>query len=84
MPWSSPDSASVSRWSGPRRITDEMIAAAADAVAALADPSGSGRALLPPVTDLRRVSAAIAIGIAVAQAAEEQGLAEQPLTDPVK
>ena len=65
-----------------RRITDEMIAAAADAVAALAGPTGPGAALLPPVTYLRTVSAAVAI--AVAQAAEEHGLAEQPLTDPVK
>jgi malate dehydrogenase (oxaloacetate-decarboxylating) len=65
-----------------RRITDEMIAAAADAVAAIADPTGPGAALLPPVTDLRTVSAAVAI--AVAQAADKQGLAEQPLSDPVK
>jgi malate dehydrogenase (oxaloacetate-decarboxylating) len=65
-----------------RRITDAMIAAAADAVAALADPTGPGGALLPPVTDLRTVSAAVAI--AVAQTANEQGLAEQALTDPVK
>jgi malate dehydrogenase (oxaloacetate-decarboxylating) len=65
-----------------RRITDEMIAAAADAVATLADPAGPGAALLPPVTDLRTVSAAVAI--AVAQTADQQGLAEQPLTDPVK
>jgi malate dehydrogenase (oxaloacetate-decarboxylating) len=65
-----------------RRITDAMIAAAADAVAALADPTGQGGALLPPVTDLRTVSAAV--GIAVAQTAEEHGLAELPLTDPVK
>jgi malate dehydrogenase (oxaloacetate-decarboxylating) len=34
------------------------------------------------VTDLRTVSAAVAI--AVAQAAEELDLAEQPLSDPVK
>jgi malate dehydrogenase (oxaloacetate-decarboxylating) len=65
-----------------RRITDAMIAVAADAVAAFANPTGPGAALLPPVTDLRTVSAAVAI--AVAQAAEEHGLAEQPLTDPVK
>ena len=64
-----------------RRITDAMIAAAADAVAAFADPAGPGGALLPPVTDLRTVSAAVAI--AVAQTANEHGLAEQPLTDPV-
>jgi malate dehydrogenase (oxaloacetate-decarboxylating) len=65
-----------------RRINDAMIAAAADAVAAFADPTGPGAALLPPVTDLRTVSAAVAL--AVAHAAEEHGLAEQPLTDPVK
>ena len=65
-----------------RRITDAMIAAAADAVAAFANPTGPGAALLPPVTDLRTVSAAVAI--AVAQVAEEHGLAEQPLTDPVR
>jgi malate dehydrogenase (oxaloacetate-decarboxylating) len=65
-----------------RRITDEMIAAAADAVAAFADSTAPGAALLPPVTDLRTVSAAVAI--AVAQAAEELDLAEQPLSDPVK
>jgi malate dehydrogenase (oxaloacetate-decarboxylating) len=34
------------------------------------------------VIDLRTVSAAV--GIAVAQAADEHGLAEQPLTNPVK
>ena len=45
-----------------RRITDAMIAAAADAVAAFTDPTGPGAALLPPVTDLRTVSAAVAIG----------------------
>jgi malate dehydrogenase (oxaloacetate-decarboxylating) len=65
-----------------RRISDAMIAAAADAVATFADPTGPGAALLPPVTELRTVSAAVAI--AVAQAADAHGLAEQPLTDPVK
>ena len=59
-----------------------MIAAAADAVASLADPTGPGGALLPPINDLRTVSAAVAI--AVAQEADQHGLAEQPLTDPVK
>ena len=38
-----------------RRITDPMIAAAADAAAAFADPTGPGAALLPPVTDLRAI-----------------------------
>jgi malic enzyme len=39
-------------------------------------------ALLPPVTDLRTVSAAVAI--AVPSAAVEEDLAQQPLTEPVK
>jgi malic enzyme len=59
-----------------------MFAAAADTIAALAHPTGTGAALLPPVTDLRTVSAAVAI--AVASAADEHGLAEQPQTDPVR
>jgi malate dehydrogenase (oxaloacetate-decarboxylating) len=65
-----------------QRVDDAMIAAAADAVAALADTTGPAGALLPPVTDLRSVSAAVAM--AVAQAADEHGLAEQALTNPVK
>jgi malic enzyme len=40
-----------------RRINDAMIAAAADTIAALAHPTGTGAALLPRVTDLRTVSA---------------------------
>jgi malic enzyme len=51
----------------------------ADAVVTIADGTGPGAALLLPVTDLRTVSAAIVI--AVAQTADEQGLAEQPLTE---
>jgi malic enzyme len=52
---------------------------AADTIAAVAHPTGTGAALLP-VADLRTVSTAVAI--AVAQAAVEHGLAAQPLTDP--
>ena len=59
-----------------------MIAAAANAVATFADATSPGAALLPPVTDLRTVSAAVAI--AVARAAEHEGLAHKPLTDPVQ
>jgi malate dehydrogenase (oxaloacetate-decarboxylating) len=59
-----------------------MIAAAATAIAGLTDATSAGAALLPPVTDLRMISAAVAI--AVARAATDQGLAEQPLTDPVQ
>ena len=64
-----------------RRVTDAMIAAAADAAAALSDASQPGASLLPPVTNLRMVSAAVAI--AVARAAEEEGLAQVPLRDPI-
>jgi malate dehydrogenase (oxaloacetate-decarboxylating) len=60
-----------------RRITEPMIAAAADAVARLSDATTPGSALLPPVDDLRPVSAAVAI--AVALAAEREGLAQAPL-----
>src|SRR5215213_2329142 len=43
------------------RITDGMITAAAEAVAGLSDATTRGASLLPPVTDLRMVSAAVAI-----------------------
>jgi malate dehydrogenase (oxaloacetate-decarboxylating) len=71
--------ASVWRSSVPGDSTMPMIAAAADTIAALAHPTGTGAALLP-VADLRTVSTAVAI--AVAQAAVKHGLAAQPLTDP--
>ena len=64
------------------RVTDGMIAAAANAVATFANATSPGAALLPPVTDLRTVSAAVAI--AVARAAVGEGLAHKPLTDPVQ
>ena len=58
-----------------------MIAAAADAVAQLSDATRPGAGLLPPVSNLRAVSAAVAI--AVAEAAENEGLARVRL-DPVQ
>jgi malate dehydrogenase (oxaloacetate-decarboxylating) len=64
------------------RISDAMIAAAADAVALLSDATGLGAPLLPPVEDLRTVSAAV--GIAVAVAARDEGLAQAPVDDPVQ
>ena len=64
------------------RITTRMIAAAADAVAALADAGAPGAALLPPVTDLRRVSAAVAAAVAVAAA--DEGLAQVPVDNPIQ
>lgn len=62
------------------RVSAGMIAAAADAVAGLADATAPGGALLPPVTDLRRVSAAVAA--AVVRAATDEGLAQAPVADP--
>jgi malate dehydrogenase (oxaloacetate-decarboxylating) len=64
------------------RVTDGMIAAAAAAIAELTDAGSTGGALLPPVTDLRMISAAVAI--AVARAADVEGSAQKPLTDPVQ
>jgi malate dehydrogenase (oxaloacetate-decarboxylating) len=64
------------------RITDTMITAAAEAVAAFSDARLRGASLLPPVTNLRTVSAAVAI--AVAQAAEKEGLAQAPLDNLVQ
>ena len=59
-----------------------MIAAAADAVAGLSDATRPGAPLLPPMTDLRTVSAAVAI--AVAEAAAAEGLAQVPLDNPIQ
>ena len=65
-----------------RRISDRLIAAAADAVARLSDATAPGAPLLPPVEDLRTVSAAV--GIAVAIAAQDEGLAQVAVDDPVQ
>jgi malate dehydrogenase (oxaloacetate-decarboxylating) len=64
------------------RITEPMIAAAAHAVAALSDATTVGAALLPSIDQLRMVSAAV--GIAVAQAADSEGLAQAELYNPVQ
>ena len=65
-----------------RRISDPMIAAAADAVAGISDATAPGAPLLPPMTDLRAVSAAVAI--AVATAAAKEGLAQTELHNPIQ
>ncbi len=65
-----------------RRVSDGMLAAAAAAVAKIAAGSGPGAPLLPPVENLRAVSAAV--GIAVALAAQKEGLAQAPLADPIQ
>ena len=65
-----------------RRVSTGMLTAAAAAVAELSDAGTPGSALLPPVDDLRSVSAAV--GTAVAQAAAAEGLAQVELHDPVR
>ena len=55
------------------QITDGMLTAAAQAVAATVDPQTVGASLLPQVADLRSTSALVAI--AVARAAQQEGVA---------
>jgi len=62
-----------------RRVSDGMLAAAASALAGLSDAAAPGAAVLPPVTSLREVSAAVAE--AVARAARAEGLSSVPLDD---
>ncbi|GAA5164433.1 NAD-dependent malic enzyme [Ornithinimicrobium tianjinense] len=63
------------------RVTDGMIAAAAQALAGMVNTWRPGAPLLPGMGDLRLVSATVAI--AVATRATEEGVAQRPLTDPV-
>jgi malate dehydrogenase (oxaloacetate-decarboxylating) len=65
-----------------RRVSDRMLAAAADAVAGLSDAGIRGAPLLPPVDNLREVSATVAV--AVAEAAVADGLADVALDDPIQ
>jgi malate dehydrogenase (oxaloacetate-decarboxylating) len=65
-----------------RRINDAMIMAAADAVAGLSNADKLGAPLLPSMSDLRPVSASVAV--AVAGAAAANGLAEVDLSDPIQ
>jgi malate dehydrogenase (oxaloacetate-decarboxylating) len=62
------------------RVTDGMLSAAAAAVAGMSDATAPGAPLLPPVTNLRAISAAVAT--AVATAAKAEGVAQAPLPDP--
>lgn len=63
------------------RVTDRMIAAAAEALAARVNTYRPGAALLPSMSELRPVSSHVAL--AVAAAAAEEGVARHPLTDPI-
>jgi malate dehydrogenase (oxaloacetate-decarboxylating) len=65
-----------------RRVSDRMLAEAANAVAGLSDATTPGAALLPPVDNLREVSATVAV--AVARVAAADGLAEVSLDDPIQ
>ena len=59
------------------RMTDRMIFAAAGAVAALVDSTNPGASLLPQINDVRETS--VAVAVAVAQAAADEGVARAPL-----
>jgi malate dehydrogenase (oxaloacetate-decarboxylating) len=61
------------------RLTDGMLQAAARAVAKLVDADELGGALLPEIADLRATSAAVAV--AVARAAQAEGVARVDLGD---
>jgi malate dehydrogenase (oxaloacetate-decarboxylating) len=64
------------------KVTDEMILAAARAVADEADVSAPGAALLPTNAALRTTSSVVALQ--VAKAAQEQGVAQVKLDVPVE
>ncbi len=64
-----------------RRVSEEMIYAAADALAGLVNEYRPGASLLPSMSDLRLVAASVAK--AVAETAEQQGLARRPMTNPI-
>jgi malate dehydrogenase (oxaloacetate-decarboxylating) len=64
-----------------RRVSPEMIYAAADALAGLMNEYRPGASLLPSMADLRLVAATVAK--AVAETAEAQGLARRPMTNPI-
>jgi malate dehydrogenase (oxaloacetate-decarboxylating) len=63
-------------------VTDGMLLAAAEAIAALVDAGRPGAGLLPEVGNLRWVSASVAV--AVAKRAVEEGVADADLPDPVQ
>ncbi|GAA4620384.1 NAD-dependent malic enzyme [Actinoallomurus vinaceus] len=68
--------------SGAKHVTDNMLLSAAEAVAGQVDVSRRGAALLPPVANLRALSATVAV--AVAEAAAEDGVATRRHTNLVE
>jgi malate dehydrogenase (oxaloacetate-decarboxylating) len=65
-----------------RRISDGMFAAASNAVSSLVAVRQAGASLLPHIDDLRSVS--LTVAVAVAEAAEAEGLAGVQLDDIVQ
>jgi malate dehydrogenase (oxaloacetate-decarboxylating) len=66
-----------------RRVTDGMFAAAARALGVLSPATGDPHAsLLPPIGDLRRVTAAVAAAVAVAACGD--GVAEEASEDELR
>jgi malate dehydrogenase (oxaloacetate-decarboxylating) len=63
-------------------VTDGMLLAASEAIAALVDAARPGAGLLPEVENLRAVSATVAV--AVAKQAIADGVAEADLPDPAQ
>lgn len=61
------------------RVTDNMIFAAARAVAGLVDSSTPGASLLPQVNDVRETS--VAVALAVVRAAADDGVCRSKLED---
>jgi malate dehydrogenase (oxaloacetate-decarboxylating) len=60
-------------------MTDDMIFAAAEAVADLVDATTPGASLLPQINDVRETS--VAVATAVARAAADDGCARCALDD---
>lgn len=65
-----------------RKVTDNMIAAAAVAVADMSNAIRRGSPVLPGLSQLRAVSAAVALK--VAEAAVEDGVARTSLSNPIQ
>ena len=63
-------------------VTDAMLLAASEAIAAMVDVRRPGASLLPDVENLRDVSATVAV--AVARRALEEGVAQADLPDPAQ
>jgi malate dehydrogenase (oxaloacetate-decarboxylating) len=67
---------------GADRVTDRMLAAAADAVAGQIDDTGPGAPILPPMDELHETS--VAVAVAVARAAARDGVAHRPVDDTIE